>query len=245
VTRLQKNAKFFEVLASGHHGYPQPQDDYLRTVYETACLRCGIHGRQIHPFRVRKSPLAPHSAFLQLNWVFDAFFVHPKVADILALAGITGIGFGPVVDHRTGREIDDRVQLLIETIVSCAETTRLFAMTCRPDNEEIIRLRGRFPTWKSNFANYPPETYCGRLKHHRPTAVGISNLEDRDLPDVFQTEEWFGSGAGASRLTLASERLVEVVQQLGWRGVEFRSAEQGGYSERICEPRPVGPPKLP
>ena len=243
MTRTQTNAKFFQVLASGHHGYPQPQDDYRSAVYEDACPRCGIHGRQMHPFRFRKSLLAPHSAFFQLNWVFDAFFVHRNVADTLALAGITGIAFGPVVYHRNGGEINDRVQVLIETIVSCAETSRLFAMTCRPDNEETMRLRDKFPNWKSNFAAYPPETYCGRLKHHPPTSVGIAALADRDVPDLFQTEEWFGSGALAFRSTLASERFVDIVQQQGWRGIEFRSAEQNGYSERTCEPRSVGPYK--
>jgi len=244
VTHTPTNAEFFEVLASGHHGYPQPQDDY-RKVYEDVCPRCGIHGRQIHPFRLKESGLAPHSAFLQLNWVFDAFFVQRQVAAALASAGTGGISFGPVLDHRNGSEINDRVQLLIPTIVACAETTRLFAMTCRPDNEEMIKLRARFPDWKSatDSANYPPETYCGRVKHHPPTSVGITAPVDVDLPDLFQTEEWFGSGAGAFRLTLASERFVEIVQQHSWRGIEFRRAEQGGLSERTCDPRPTGPPK--
>lgn len=236
----QTNATFFEVLASGHHGYPQPQDNY-RGVYADACLRCGMHGRQIHPFRFRKSGLAKHSAFLQLNWVFDAFFVHREVADTLALGRLTGIAFGPVLDHRTGGEISDRVQVLMDTTVACAETTRLFAMTCRPDNEEMIRLRDKFPNWKLGFASYPPGTYCGRTKHHRPTSVGITTLADRNVPDVFQTEEWFGSGAGAFRLTLASERFVEIVQQEGWRGIEFRRAEPGGFSERTSSS--AGSPK--
>lgn len=222
---------FFEVLASGHHGYPQPEDDY-RSVYENACPRCGIHGQQIRPFRIHKPGLAQHSAFLQLNWVFDAFFVHREVADTLSRASLTGIAFGPVVDHRSGDEVNDRVQLLIDTAVSCAETTRLFAMTCRPDNEETIRLRDTFPTWKANFVKFPPETFCGRTKHHRPSSVGIGTLPG-DIPDVFQTEEWFGSGALAFRLTVASERFAEFVQKQNWRGVEFRKIEQGGLSEPV------------
>jgi hypothetical protein len=239
---IQTDARYFEVLASGHHGYPQPQDNYRR-VYADNCPRCGIHGRQIQPFRFSKAGLAPHSTFLQLNWVFDVFFVHRKVADTLALAGLTGISFGPVLDHRTGGEVSDRVQVLIGATVACAETTRLFAMTCRPDNEEMMQLRDKFPNSKSFFVNFPPETYCGRLKHHPPTSVGIATLAERSVPDVFQTEEWFGSGASAFRLTLASERFVEIVQRHGWRGLEFRRAEQGGLSERICNSPSAGSPR--
>jgi hypothetical protein len=171
VTRPQTTAEFFEVLASGHHGYPQPQDDYHKAVYENACPRCGIHGRQIHPFRFTKSLLAPHSAFLQLNWVFDAFFVHREVADTLILAGVTGITFRSVVNHRTGSEINDRVQMLIETIVSCGETTRLFAMTCRPDNEEVIGLRNKFPNWKSWLQTI----------HQKLTVAALSIIDPRQL----------------------------------------------------------------
>src|SRR5262249_48797518 len=113
---------FLEMGARGQHGYPQPEDDYEELVYADSCLRCGIHDRQVAPFSIKRSQRAPHSHFFQLNWVFDAFFVHPEVIANIEAARITGVSFGPVLDHRTGHELSDRVQLVISAIVPCAET---------------------------------------------------------------------------------------------------------------------------
>lgn len=219
------------MLASGHHGYPEPEESFgYRRVYEDACPRCGIHGRQVHPFRIKQSGLAPRSAFLQLRWVFDAFFVHRNVADTILRSGLTGLEFGPVLNHRTGAEIDERVQLLIPAVVNCAETSQLFAITCRPDNEELVKLRTTFPQWRFEW-NFPAETYCGRKKTLSPTTLGINRLTE-DLSDLIQTEEWFGSGGLAFRATLASERFVALVRQQGWRGIVFHDAKEGSFSEQ-------------
>jgi hypothetical protein len=51
-------------------------------------------------------------------------------------------------------------------------------------------------------------------------------------PDVFQSAEWFGSGACAFRLTLASRRFADLVRERGWKGLEFREVRQGGFSLR-------------
>jgi hypothetical protein len=102
----------FEVSAQGNHGYPQPEDGYRELVYSDFCPRCGIHGSQIAPFRLDRHQRGQHSTFLQLNWVFDAFFTHPDVAADLVNAGVTGITFRPVLDGRTGNESSDRVQLM-------------------------------------------------------------------------------------------------------------------------------------
>lgn len=69
-----------QVNAQGHHGYPQPEDEYQGLVYSGYCLRCGISGQQIAPFRLKRSQRAEHSDFLQINWFFDAFFVTPEAA---------------------------------------------------------------------------------------------------------------------------------------------------------------------
>lgn len=220
---------FFEVNAQGHHGYPQPEDEYHRLVYSNYCLRCGISGPQIAPFRFKRSQRTEHSDFRQLNWVFDAFFVTPEIAANLEISTITGISFGPVLDHRTGGELGDRVQLHIPKIIRCAETSRLPTVTCRPNNEEEIV----FKSFTAGERRYTPETpFCGRVKYHPPTSLAISLEGSGDTPDIFQTEEWFGSGGSAHRLTLASERFVALVRQHGWRGLAFDRVRESGVSER-------------
>ncbi len=214
------------VGARGHHGYPQPEDDYLTTVYSTCCLRCGIHGPQIAPFRFKRSAVAAHSSFLQLNWVFDAFFVRKEVALGITEAGITGISYSPALDHRTGEELADRVQLLMPTI-ACAETSQLPVVTCRANNEES--------KWSMDTGEkrYSPETpYCGRVKHHAPSSLAVHPDALKNAPDLFQTEEWFGSGGEAHRLTVGSARFVNLVRDLKWRGLQFRRVLQEGFSER-------------
>lgn len=74
--------------------------------------------------------------------------------------------------------------------------------------------------------------FCGRVKHHSPTSLAIVPNSTLAAPDVFQTAEWFGSGACAFRLTLASPRFADLVRERGWKGLEFREVRQTGFSER-------------
>jgi hypothetical protein len=214
------------VGSRGHHGYPQPVDGYETIVYATCCQRCGIHGPQVAPFRFKRSTLAAHSSFLQLNWVFDAFFVRKEVALGMTEAGITGVSYGPALDHQTGEELADRVQLLMETI-ACAETSHLPVVTCRANNEESKW------SFHAGEKRYSPETpYCGRMKNHAPSSLAIHPDALKKAPDLFQTEEWFGSGGEAHRLTIGSERFVRLVRELSWRGLRFERVLQEGFSER-------------
>jgi hypothetical protein len=227
--------------------------EYRRIVYADTCLRCGIFDSQVAPFRLKKSGRSSPSGLTQLNWVFDAFFLPPAIAEEVLKAGITGVSVGPALDHRTGAELTDRVQLLLPTIIACAETSRLPTVTCRPENEEVIALRARFGEQKSfserpnmcllsptvqeklrtdreRFAVLP---YCGRVKYHAPTSLAlIGNALPGDMPDLFQTAEWFGSGGSAFRLTIASERFVGLIRQQGWKGFVFHRVNQGEWSER-------------
>jgi hypothetical protein len=217
---------FLQVLAQGHHGYPQPENDYYNSLYAAFCLRCGVHGPQRAPFRLKRALLAPHSSFVQLNWIFDAWFVHPELATELAGSGIWGASFGPVLDHRTGDELPDRRQLLTNAVIRCVETSRLPVVTCRPDNEES---KWNMAAGRTRYNASTP--YCGSVKHHPPISVPIKFDALGNAPDLFQTAEWFGSGGAAHRLTLCSKRFAELVTSRGWRGLEFRSVQDGGRSE--------------
>ena len=73
------SAERLAMFAAGHHGYPQPEDGWRESTYDLAdhCPDCDIGAVQSSAFRLRSEPKAPHSQFLQLNWVLDEFFVRP------------------------------------------------------------------------------------------------------------------------------------------------------------------------
>ena len=111
----------FEMWARSLRGYPQPERDmeYRRIVYADKCLRCGIFDGQVAPFRLKKSGRASPSGLIQLNWVFDAFFLPPAIAEELLKAGITGVSVGQrsiitrVLNSQTGCNCCFRPSLLV------------------------------------------------------------------------------------------------------------------------------------
>jgi len=134
---------WFQMGGRGGRGYPRPEKnfEYLRIGYSGTCFRCGIFDRQVAPFRFKKSASPSPSGFTQLGWVHDAFFAPPAIVDGILKAGITGVSLGPAVYHRTGAERTDLAQLIIPTVIACAEASRLSTVTCRPENEETVAIR--------------------------------------------------------------------------------------------------------
>src|SRR5262245_24513230 len=156
---------WYVIGATSHFGYPQPEDDYRAATYDSAgyCARCGIGTVQRRPFRFRSEPRARHSHFLQLNWIFDEFFVRPEVRVVFLQENIEGIGFTPAVRHRGGQALESIEQLTILTILQPGlETHGLEPVTCRPNNEEATSELHN----STSLADLP---YCGRVKYHWPS----------------------------------------------------------------------------
>ena len=91
VTNLFTNAEldaaeWFLLEAQGHHGYPEPDIDYPTVTDDLSdyCPICGIGGVQIAPFRLQAEPKASRSQFIQLNWIFDEYFVRESARDGLS-----------------------------------------------------------------------------------------------------------------------------------------------------------------
>lgn len=107
-------AKAICILASSQRGYPEPSEKrgFLAATFDLSdhCTRCGIGRRQVRPFRL-KSALALKRSIMQLNWIFDEYFV--ARAMWTAVFEPLGIGCWPVVLDRTGEEIKSVVQLRI------------------------------------------------------------------------------------------------------------------------------------
>lgn len=219
-------AEWLEMGASGQHGYPQPEDDFgfIEATFDVSdyCHICGIGGLQNAPFRLRAEPKAAHSQFLQLNWVFDEFFVRREAREGLMTEGLTGFGFRPVVLHKTDEPSVQVEQMQILSVLPPAlDRAGLTAVTCKPQNEEWR------PGMQPGHAERRGDPYCGRVKYHLKYR-GPLRFEHTALagaPDVVKTHEWFGSGGQAFRLVLVSQRFRQAVLKAKWRGLYFEPVE--------------------
>ena len=110
------DARWLKLIPDWHHGYPQPHEDvfgYRQATYDLtdACDQCGIGMRQKAPFQMKGEPRWGKRSILQLNWVFDEYFVTPNAWS--AVFKPYGIGCRPVI-NRKGIELGTVVQLVID-----------------------------------------------------------------------------------------------------------------------------------
>lgn len=118
-TEFTKNeidaAKWLDLVPDWHHGYPQPEEDFgfLRATYDLSewCDACGIGLKQKAPFQMKGEPKWGRRAILQLNWVFDEYFVTPEVWS--SVFKPHGIAFRPVMNTKLA-ELKTVVQLVVE-----------------------------------------------------------------------------------------------------------------------------------
>jgi len=108
-------AETVALYATAHQGYPEPSDDagYLDVTYDLSgyCAHCGIGKTQKAPFRFKTEPTWKRGSVLQLNWVFDEFFVAPSIWERTFKP--LGIGRLPVLNARGTAELSNVVQLEI------------------------------------------------------------------------------------------------------------------------------------
>jgi hypothetical protein len=229
-TQEVESAAWLTMHARGHHGYPMPDDDfsYREATYDVRayCSRCGIGAIQNAPFRIRGEFRAPRSHFIQLNWIFDEFFVRTPVAAALVDSKIQGVSFLAPMLHKRNEPSRDVVQMKIEFALPPAiHTANLQPVTCVLKNEE----------WRTETPAMwlPPEDlpYCGRRKYHMAHAgpLRLSRTAFDGAPDVVKTTEWFGSGASACHEVIVSARFRRLVTARAWRGVSFEPVELTDY----------------
>lgn len=146
------SASWLEIAPEWHHGYPQPNESrfgYRSATYDlsTYCPKCGIGLKQQAPFQMKAEPNWGRKNILQLNWIFDEYFVTPEVwARIFQPRGTT---FLPV-RGRGGATLKTVVQLSVADWVEIV-TTNLLSEKCT----ECARIkyipitRGPFPPLSS------------------------------------------------------------------------------------------------
>lgn len=194
-------AEWLVMEPTWHNGYPLPDDDfgYLNVTYDLSsyCSECGIGAVQKHPFHVKGEPKWGTKQIMQLNWVFEEFFVKPSLwKDVFQDFGIEYI---PVIQHNSGKVLNDVVQLKLENVTcyDCCLDNHLFSVCSKCSGKKYHPfVRGKFPSFESYSDEYP-----------------------------FKTKEFFGSGALASRVIIIPKKLFLRLAEKRVRGIRFTPVE--------------------
>lgn len=191
------DAPYVEIGPSWHHGYPQPEDDfeYLIETYDLSayCRSCGMGARQVAPFRMKGEPRWGTKHLLQLNWVYDEFFVLPEIWREVFRP--IGIACSPVVKHSTGK--------ILETVVQ-------------------LDVQGAAPS-DLCMGGHPFETCaeCGRKKYLPFVRGFFPPFESGAALALCRTKESFGSGASAWNAIIASNEVYRAIRDHKLKGVTF------------------------
>ncbi len=165
-------------------GYPQPEDtfDYLDDVYDTTnhCKTCRIVGGvQKGPFRIKTDKLK-YGAF-GLEWTHDEIFLSREIYQNYFRN--RGIGFKPVLIHRTGKESENFVQLEIKEV---------------PWNFEMSDMKFEFCS------------DCNR-KNYSPLFLDfLPPIPKLPVPAIFHGKEYFGNGAEAFKMIYISQEIRQI-----------------------------------
>jgi hypothetical protein len=208
-----REAAHLEMVPTWHHGYPQPEDDfeYLEVSYDLAsyCAMCGMGAHQVAPLHMKREPRWGKKHILQLNWVYDEYFVLPDIWQ--SVFKPFGVGCMPVVQHRTGKKLETVVQLDVATTASSP-----------------LQLLDDQPSERCD--------HCNRRKY-LPICRGAFP-EFAELPDahILKTREYFGSGASADKGVIVSADLFGKINDLKVRGVGFIPCLQSLVKKPVGSP---------
>lgn len=192
---------WLELVPHWHNGYPQPDPDvfgYLNVTFDqaTSCDDCGIGLTQVAPFRMLGEPKWGRRSILQLNWVFDDFFVTPDVWSQVFKP--FGIDRWPVLTANGKSQLATVVQLKVDGLVGI-RTDELVASQC-----------GK----------------CQRVKYLPHVRGPFPELLEKPESGITKTREYFGSGAAAHRRVLVSQGLRRALADALVRGSSFRPVRQ-------------------
>lgn len=144
-------ARWLALAPEWHCGYPQPDEGnfgYRLATYDVTalCDRCGIGMRQIAPFQMKGEPKWGAKGILQLNWVFDEYFVTPAVWKEVFKPH--QVPCRPVMNTR-GEALRTVVQLVVEEECSIDVNGLPFERCSQCDRIKYLPVtRGPFPGWK-------------------------------------------------------------------------------------------------
>jgi len=167
-------ASLFWLSGIREEGYPQPEDQYQTVTYDLSefCETCGIGAKQNNPFRLQKRPNWNKGSLFELGWVFDELFVQKEFYEKFIFSHYQ-FQTREVVLHKTGKILEDTLQLVIPESIVPLETGNI------PYEECSNCHRKRFTPLIDGFL----PGFTERIK---------------EIPLV-KTKEYFGTGIQASR----------------------------------------------
>ncbi len=190
-------ADFLVVQPRSHQGYPEPSNDFgfLGAAYDlsTHCSWCGTGEVQREAFRLRKEPTWGRRHILQLNWVYDAYFV--KVGNAESVFEEFGVQRREVLKHSTNEVLPGIRQLVPQGTARIGDNLNAYPGThCDAcgRHKYLPITKGRFPALST-----PPEYH------------------------YFVSEEEFGSARSSHREVFVSQALYTKLALVGLRGVTF------------------------
>lgn len=230
-----EEAEWLVVYPRSHWSYPQPEDDededeeeedngppkpsiftYEKVTYnlENYCLRCGIGAVQNRPFQLKKEPEWGSKHFLQLNWVFDEYFVRSEVFNEIKKRKLTGVSSITPIHYKTQKPLKTVVQLKIDYILPPGIANKLEPIVCGKEKNPFPHL-----------AKLPP---CGRTKFYpieSDQQLKIKKDIFKGAPDFVKTNEIFGDGASAHKEVIISGRVRDLILEKKWKGLILEPIE--------------------
>ena len=141
------------VVPDWHYGYPQPREldfGYLEATFDLSeyCSDCGMGKKQKAPFQMKGEPKWGQRGILQLNWVFDEYFVTPDVWEKVFKGN--GVECRPVTNIK-GIPLKTVVQITTHERVGVEEAGLPFDTCGKCQRVKYLpHTRGRFPPLVGN-----------------------------------------------------------------------------------------------
>jgi len=189
------NADYLQICPSWHCGYPMPDDnfEYLNVSFDLSnySRESGIVRVQKSPIRIKGEPKWGKKHIMQLNWIFDIYFVRPEIwENIFKQFKIETM---PVIHYRKNTTLDSVLQLVPQGTVSLDMTGYPYE-TCL----------------KTGIKKYLPVT-----RGFFPAIIGECRL------NFMLSNEFFGSGASAFNAAIISNALYKEIIKNKIKGVSF------------------------
>jgi hypothetical protein len=192
-----RNASHLNVVSSWHYSYPMPDDDsgYLAITYDanSGCSKCGIGLQQKSPFRMKGEPKWGRNQILQLNWVFDEFFVTPEAYE--SVFKPFGIESREVINHKSERPLESILQLATDSLPNVP------LVIDRPVDEYCSQ--------------------CGQGKFNMHNKGFFPKLERKTNGNIVRSCEFFGSGGSAWRALIVSDKVYQAISAFNLKGIRF------------------------
>jgi len=191
-----EKAFFFAISPIWHFEYPQPTDDlaYKAITYDSTkiCSKCGVEQKQIASFSIKKNPKWGKRNIVQLNWIFDEYFVSGVLKSQLENECIR-FKFRFVNKYLTNDRLDDIFQLDIDRTIDLDMSTETIFARCN---------------------------VCNQIKYLPHTKGFFPHPKDVDFTIAY-SKQYFGRGNNAHHAVLINKNVYVLFKKLGVNGISY------------------------